>query len=1198
MVEIYGLPSRYSDFSLLGSGGIGTVFKAVDSRIDRVIALKILNNLDSALSASIENEFSTLTKLKHPNLIMVHDFGQSDSGHSYFTMDYIDGPNLNEYFLSPDSILTSCNILMGILEALDYLARKNRIHGDIKPENILISNEDRTKPVLVDFGLSTIAAINHDRLFGTPRFLAPEIISSRQYSSKSDLYALGHSFIESHLQNETPLADNLTDKYLYAAQESLSRLYQDSGIEYPRNLASYIVGLSNPSLDLRPGTPSQAIQKLSAISKPSSDDRTILSAEYIVRAEIDRVVDHFIEGEDFNNRALLLKGPIGVGKRSLMARAISNAQLLKYRVINYIETQAESFSLENILDVLSINLSDTSSKKLFEQHQKLLSKIKKAEETRDLDNIGVIYSNIVEYIHHLSQDQPVLIAISNIESVGLDTLRFITHLINEIDYLKTNVKVILSHSTDYSHNVELDKHLTSLADSVNILPVRGFNVTEAKDLCHELFDSDLFTDAEIDFILSFTDGIPLYILDYFNYLLLNDIINKRGRNYYADHKQIIKTYSITKYNSMVDSIVSDMTSNEVHLLQLLSIYKQPVDLSLLDRFVSYDLPGSVQECVIAGLVELHSGTIQLRSPILKNNLSQNIGTEQLITLYRTLANYTLLANPDNFSLIADYFIRAHAPEEAYEYVIMAYEKHLSSHEYYSAHNILSSLNSVIDEINSREMKTTVLEKLSSLEFTLGYSDDSLKNYHKLIDMATDEIATSTYYIKIGRIERYFKGNTDKAVEHYKLALEIARRHSSIELESKALLSLGIALQDVSFLETAAAITKDVMPTRYVAALSQTMLLCLFSGSTDKCKSIEKELNKYLSHDDPSVLSKIYDAKYTYAFFTGNYTVANRMLRNLISLTKKSFNENARIRHINKLGSIHYIQGQFNHQLETLKDAYHLVNKYQASINKTNILSNMALAHCELANYSSALSLIEEVKLSFDKFHRSDLPTYYFSIGARTFMFFGELYRDKYYEYLDSLEKTALRSNNKISLGHMNLRYGDYKYYDTKYENGAKYYSKALNLFQETNARDDMLEALLRLSLAHRFINDYENAREYAKRAAKIIREINCGYLKPLYSYVIALTEYHDDLGTLAPLLEAIETCRAYGTRELTWQIQFQLARHYKKVDDISNSVKYCRESMNILKEITESFDNSDQIYSYLQVPLRQKVFDFVKNLNS
>jgi len=1196
MVENYGLPSRYSDFSPLGSGGIGTVFKAVDSRIDKKIALKILNNLDSALSTSIENEFSTLVALKHPYLIHVYDFGQSESGHSYFTMDYINGPNLTEYFKSPVTVSLTNDILMDILEALDYLAKKNIIHGDIKPENILISNETNTHPVLVDFGLSTIAAVDHDKLFGTPRFLAPEILSSRQYSTKSDLYALGHTFIESLTKNSTPIAHDLTSEYFDKSYDTLSDLFGKSDVKYPRNLASYIIKLSDPSLELRPDTTSQAIQMLSAISRSSAKERVLLCAGYIVREEIDSAVDQFIEGNDFDDRVLILDGPIGAGKRSLMAKAISKAQLLKYRVLNYIGTQSEGFSLKNILDVLSINLSSESSKKLFKQHHNLLSKIKKAEDARELDNLGVIYSNIVEYIHLLSEEQPVLIVMPNIECYGLDTIRFITHLINEIDYLNADIKVILSQTTDYPHDVKLDKHISSLTNNANSLVARGFNASEAKELCHKLFDSDLLSDAEIESILSFTDGLPLYLLDYFNYLLLNGIITKSDRTYYVDHKQLSKSYSLPKYDAMVNYIVSNMTLNVLHLLQLLSIHKQPISIDLLDNFVSYDLPRIVKDCDMAGLIELQGNTIQLKSPILKNYLCQNIDTDQLIPLNRTLAEYTLVADSENCSVIADHFIKAQAPEKAYSYAVIAYDNYLSNHEYYSAYNILSSLNNSFEETTSNEMVTTVLEKLGSLEVTLGYLDDSLNKYLKLIDIVADEVPKSKYYNQIGRIELIYKGNTDKAVEYYKLALDIARRNSSVEIESETLIFLGLALRDVSYLETAAAISKDTLPKLYIRALGKILFLCTFSGATDKCQALDTELSKHLSNDDPDILSDICFAKYVNAFYTGNYSVADTMLHNLINLAEQSCDEIKRIRLLNSLGSIHFSKGQYNHQIETLNIAYYLVNKYQASDYIVITLSNIALAHIALANYSAALKLIKEVELSIEKFHVSDPPTFYFSIGARAFRFFGALYRDKYFEYLESLERAAHRSNNKISLGHMNLGYGDYNYFGMTFKDSGEHFLKALTIFEAANAKDDMLEALLKLSLAHHHMDDLETARDYGKQAAKIFREINCGYLKPLYSYVIALSECHDNPESLAPMLEAIDVSREFGTREWTWQIQFELARLYKQAGDISNSVKYCRESINTLKEITESFDNPEQISSYLQVPLRAQVFDFVKSL--
>jgi len=323
-----------------------------------------------------------------------------------------------------------------------------------------------------------------------------------------------------------------------------------------------------------------------------------------------------------------------------------------------------------------------------------------------------------------------------------------------------------------------------------------------------------------------------------------------------------------------------------------------------------------------------------------------------------------------------------------------------------------------------------------------------------------------------------------------------------------------------------------------------------------------------------------------------------MLRNLIDLAKRSFNETARIRHLNALGSIYYSQGKFRLQIDTLRNAYHLVNKYQFPLHRILTLSNMALAHVALAEYSIAIRLIIEVRSYAEKHKLSNIPTYHYSIGAGAFMPLGKLQNVNFHRYLELLKETAEKSKNIISLGHMDLKYGDYYYFADQSNDSKKHYLKSIDIFRTTNAKDDMLEALLKLSLVHRNINDHKMAHDYARQAAKIFREINCGYLKPLYSYVMALNECHDDPESLAPMLEAINVSRAFGTREWTWQIQFHLARLYREAGDISNSVKYCRESINTLKEITESFDDPDQTSSYLQVPLRRQVFDFVKSLRS
>jgi serine/threonine protein kinase len=395
MTDKYGLPARYKNLELIGSGAIGSVLKVTDIQSDCIRALKIIDSTNVALAESLENEFSILSSLSHRNLINVHDYGLSETGHPYFTMDFIDGPHLKKYLNSKSRVIHTKKILSDILSALEYLSDRNIVHGDIKPENILISDEACASPILVDFGFSTLSHSKLDTIFGTPRFLAPEILNDRLYSQKSDIYALGHTIIECITDYKTPLAQNLCEEYFNEISEVLNHTFTEAEIPNPRNLTSFIIKLSNPDINRRPDTTSSAKQQLFHISRTLSDDGISLDSSHISREHIENRLNEFIRDPQSNSTLAILEGPIGSGKKSLMRRSIIQAQLAKYSVLNFIDIPSEGFSLQTIINILSINISPSESMLLNEKHRKLILNMKKVEDARDLDNLGVIYSNMV-----------------------------------------------------------------------------------------------------------------------------------------------------------------------------------------------------------------------------------------------------------------------------------------------------------------------------------------------------------------------------------------------------------------------------------------------------------------------------------------------------------------------------------------------------------------------------------------------------------------------------------------------------------------------------------------------------------------------------------------------------------------------------------------------------------------------------------
>src|SRR5258705_133369 len=149
--------------SLLGAGGMGAVYKARQPALDRLVALKILpatNDGSVNFTERFNREARALARLSHPNIVAVHEFGQT-GGLSFFIMQLVDGANLRQLEqagrLAPREAL---QIIPQICDALQYAHDAGVVHRDIKPENVLIDRKGRVK--IADFGLAKILGANPD----------------------------------------------------------------------------------------------------------------------------------------------------------------------------------------------------------------------------------------------------------------------------------------------------------------------------------------------------------------------------------------------------------------------------------------------------------------------------------------------------------------------------------------------------------------------------------------------------------------------------------------------------------------------------------------------------------------------------------------------------------------------------------------------------------------------------------------------------------------------------------------------------------------------------------------------------------------------------------------------------------------------------------------------------------------------------
>jgi serine/threonine protein kinase len=243
-------PKRLGKYELverLGHGGMAEVWKALDTQLQRYVAIKVLQpNLrdDPNFASRFRREAQLIASLHHPNIVQVHDFQifqpeDEDKGTpspiAYMVMNYVEGQTLADYIRqtssrgqipSPTEVV---NLFTSISQAIDYAHQQGMIHRDIKPANILLDQRNTThnsmgEPILTDFGvaklLSTSATSISGSQLGTPLYISPEQARGHPGDERSDLYSLGVILYEivtgvTPFRGNTPL--DVVSQHVHAA---------------------------------------------------------------------------------------------------------------------------------------------------------------------------------------------------------------------------------------------------------------------------------------------------------------------------------------------------------------------------------------------------------------------------------------------------------------------------------------------------------------------------------------------------------------------------------------------------------------------------------------------------------------------------------------------------------------------------------------------------------------------------------------------------------------------------------------------------------------------------------------------------------------------------------------------------------------------------------------------------------------------
>ena len=355
---------KYELLDEIGHGGMATVYRARDSSLDRLVALKVLHphlRRTGEARARFTREAKSVARLHHPHILEIYDYSGEASDETYIAAELLTGPTLKDFIQDQGEVpaeIAAC-IALQVAAALSEAHAKGIIHRDVKPENVLVHRDECVK--LTDFGIAHMVDTHTftatGQILGSPGHMAPEQVEGRECDERSDVFSLGtvlyycalgrlpfvgrnpHHLLKQLLEGDYPdplrlrpvigsdfadilnkaLSRDPADRYQNAGAlaDALNAFLEELEIEDPPGLLSEY--LANPT-EVRGRVIDRSIRRCLSIGAAAAKRRDIPKAQ----SALSRV----LAMDDGNERALKLLGSLGRRRRRQAASLLAGSLLV------------------------------------------------------------------------------------------------------------------------------------------------------------------------------------------------------------------------------------------------------------------------------------------------------------------------------------------------------------------------------------------------------------------------------------------------------------------------------------------------------------------------------------------------------------------------------------------------------------------------------------------------------------------------------------------------------------------------------------------------------------------------------------------------------------------------------------------------------------------------------------------------------
>ena len=278
------IAKRYMIVKHIGQGGMADVYVAVDTLLNREVAVKVLRgelSNDPVALLRFQREANASTALSHPNIVDIYDVGE-ENGYHYIVMEYVRGKDLKQLIAQRGALCKeeAVSIMKQLVSAVAEAHRHNIIHRDIKPQNVLVKDDGTIK--VVDFGIAlaqdALQLTQSDSVMGSVHYLAPEVARGEAATPQSDIYALGIVFYEL-LSGEVPFhGDQAVQVAMMHMREEIPSVCALNPL-IPQSVENIIIRSTAKNRNLRYSSCEQMLQDLmTCLSQARKNEKKLVFA--------------------------------------------------------------------------------------------------------------------------------------------------------------------------------------------------------------------------------------------------------------------------------------------------------------------------------------------------------------------------------------------------------------------------------------------------------------------------------------------------------------------------------------------------------------------------------------------------------------------------------------------------------------------------------------------------------------------------------------------------------------------------------------------------------------------------------------------------------------------------------------------------------------------------------------------------------